>query len=167
MPSPIEKLFENATQLPGDQLPLKLSKADQPSTVSGVGEVKDDAGSPAEYRQHDTEMAHILGEDLRDEEPSPPLTFFPVRVTQSGGSAGDASTKASFTYIVKDLFGEVLDNTDTTPIQPESQRPIGRQIAPSISPTDGGDPYGSAFWDENHILHLLEVFEVDTTAVCT
>ena len=168
MPSPIEKLFENATILPSDQIPLKLSKAEQPSNVSGVGEVKSGSGSPAEYRLHDTEMAHLVSEDIRDEEPATPITLFPVRVTESGdGFAGDATDPATFTYIVSSLFGEILDDTDTTPIRPEYQRPIGRLIAPTTSPTDSGNPYGLAFWDENHTLHLWDVAEADDTLICT
>lgn len=167
MPSIIDDLFKDATQLSSDQLPLKQSKADQPSNVSGVGEIKDDSSSPAEYRLHDTEMAHIVAEDLRDEEPATPITSFPVRVVQSGGSAGDATTKATFTYVVRSLFGEILDDTDTTPIRPEYQRPTGKLIAPTSSPTDSGNPYGMAFWDENHILHLWDVSEVESTAICT
>lgn len=167
MPSVVDNLFENATKLPGDQLPLKPSKAGQPSTVTGVGEVKDDSGSPAEMRLHDTEMALIQSEDLRDEPAATPIFPFPVRVVQSGGSAGDATNKATFTYIVSDLNGQVLDNTDTTPIRPEHPRPFGKQIAPVASPTDGGDAYGMAFWDENHNLKLYSVGEVNSTAVCT
>ncbi len=166
MPASLDDLFKNSTKLLSDPLPLRPPQSHQPSTVSGVGEVKDGSASPAEMRLHDTEMALIQTEDLRDEPASTPANFFPVRVNQSGGTAGDANNQATFTYIVSDLDGQILDNTDSNPIRPEVQRPIGKLIAPTSSPTDNGDPYGTAFWDENHNLKLYSVGETEATAVC-
>ena len=177
MPDPIDKLFENAIKLPEEPLPLHQAESLQPATVSGVGELKSGSGSPASQRLHDQEIAliitedHLMGDDEHgddDDRPRRAESHFIVRVEQSGGEAGDATTQCSFTYIVYDLQGGILDDTDNNPIEPERPRPeFGTIVAPTSDLGGGGNPYGIAFYDETDTFHLWDVGEVPAVEVCT
>lgn len=164
MPDPIDKLFKNAINLPADPLPVKQAEAKQPSTVSGIGEVKDGSGIPAQIRLHDKEIALIIGEDFLqppEEEPSLVGVMFMVRVTQSGGSAGDGTTICTFTYEVRDLNGEILKDSVVTPLSPQHPRPLfGQMVAPATN------AYGVAFYDETEQIFLWDVGEVPFVEVC-
>ena len=57
--------------------------------------------------------------------PISPYSAFPVTLEQTGGSAGDETTKCDFTYTVKDLQGNELD----TSVDPEVD---GYHVRPSV-----------------------------------
>lgn len=84
-------------------------------------------------------------------------SFFPVKVTQTGGSAGDDTTPCSFTYTVKSLDGETL-KTGASPVLRRTS--VGAYSAPSA------DTYGQAFWDENGDVQLYDANEVPLVEVC-
>ena len=164
MPDPIDEIFKNAIQLPLEPLPLNQAEALQPSTVSGVGELKGGSGTPAQQRLHDKEIALLITEDslMGVAEDSLLGATFAVRVRQAGGSAGSATTQCSFTYEVYSLAGEILADSVVTPMTPQHPRPsVGRMVAPS------NDSYGIAFLEETEVLVLWDVGEVPAVEVCT
>jgi hypothetical protein len=82
--------------------------------------------------------------------------FFPVKVTQNGGSDGNKTTAASWTYDVSDLADNKL--TGDTPIGQEKPRPFGTVTA--------GSSYGVAFYDGS-TLKLWDAGETPGTGGCS
>lgn len=81
----------------------------------------------------------------------------PCLVTQTGGSAGNASTACTFTYTVKSLDGDTL----LTGASPERPRPaLGAMVA------QAADSYGAMFWDENGEPVLWDAGEVEGVEEC-
>jgi len=78
---------------------------------------------------------------------------FLVKVYQRGGNAGGAGAVCSFTYEVREVDGEtVLDDTDTTPIEPQQER------IPNVEYSAAPDgTYGLATWMNGDLL-LLSVY---------
>lgn len=81
-----------------------------------------------------------------------PRTTFPVKVTKDGGSDGNQSGAATWTYTVKDLAGTTLGTT----VSPIKTRPNGKMTYA------GADSYAIAFYD-GATLKLWDVVEVPGT----
>lgn len=83
--------------------------------------------------------------------------LFAVKVTQTGGSAGDATTQCSFTYTVKTLDGTTI-GTGMTPQKKRAS--VGAYEAPAAN------SYGTAFYDEDGDLVLFDPNEVPDPETC-
>ena len=82
--------------------------------------------------------------------------LFPVKVTQTGGSAGSKTTKCSFTYTVDSIGGEELATVQT----PSKNRPVvGKMKAPTA------DDYGLAFYN-GATLVLYDANETLAASAC-
>jgi len=162
MPDPIDILFKDSIELPKEPLPLRQAEALQPATVSGIGELKGGSANPASMRLHDSEIALIITDDLMEPSDDPRIAaLFPVRVTQIGGFTGDQDNQCSFTYNVYDIRGEVLGNSETTPITPEHPRP---ELGPMVAPA--ANAFGIGFYDEEDNFFLWTVGEVPDIELC-
>ena len=84
--------------------------------------------------------------------------IFPVKVTQTGGSAGNKTTQCSFTYTV-----ETINDVQLATVQsPAKKRPsVGKMAAPA------SDSYGLAFYDEDGDLVLYDANETLAPNACT
>jgi len=86
-----------------------------------------------------------------------PGQFFAVKVTQTGGAAGDATTACTFTYTVEDLNNVSLG----TSMSPELRRTAtGKYSAPSAR------SIGQAYYDGSAVLHLYDANEVPFVESC-
>jgi hypothetical protein len=157
-------MFDKAPELIIPELPLDKAVAKQPDDVKAIGELKTDSQPPVESRLHDSEVTLVPDPivDPGQEEESRQAGVFPVRVTQRGGSQGDSSNAASWTYEVRDIFsGEILEDTQNAPLAPEIQRPnIGR------SQEANANDFGLAFYDETDTLKLWSVGEAIIAGAC-
>lgn len=82
--------------------------------------------------------------------------LFAVKVTRTGGSAGTATTAATWTYTVATLEGATI----ATSVPLARLRPVGLiDFAPAAS-------FGMAFYDETDTLRLWDVQEIPQTATC-
>jgi len=87
-----------------------------------------------------------------------PTVLFPVKVVKTGGSAGDATTKCSFTYTANDQSGVVLG----TVLSPKKERPaLGAMASPTTDPL-----WGSGFYDLTGAFVLFDANEVLSTEAC-
>lgn len=77
--------------------------------------------------------------------------MFPIKVSKVGGTQGDLTTAATWTYDVKDLDGNVLG----TAIELAHRRPLGTASFPSP------DSYGEAFYDNNDADHPLKLWDAN------
>lgn len=86
-----------------------------------------------------------------------PRAMFPVKVEQTGGSAGDKTTQCSFTYDVKDVSGYVLGEDLT----PRKARPaVGKLAAPAA------DSYGTGFYAADGSFQLFDANETLAPSGC-
>lgn len=83
--------------------------------------------------------------------------FFPVLVTQDGGSNGSQTTKATYTYTVKSLDSVVIGE-DIAVVKPRENGGVVTQDA---------DGYGVAFYNASGTLLLWDAGETYTTVECT
>lgn len=81
--------------------------------------------------------------------------FFPVKVSQTGGSNGNKTTAASYTYTVTTMDGNTTLGED---VAVAKTRPNGTMTA--------GSSYGMAFYDENGDIQLWDAGEVEGTGGC-
>lgn len=90
--------------------------------------------------------------------PLPAGNLFAVRLTQTGGSAGNATTPCSFSYTVKDI-----SNTDTfgTAV---SMTGYGHRI---VNATHIAGTYGMAYWHTDGTIRLLWADERIDQTNCT
>lgn len=103
----------------------------------------------------------LRGKPLTRRSNLPLGTTFAVKLSapvSGGGSNGTQTTKATYTYVVKDLNGNVLDGTDAAPLQPLKPREKGALV--------GRATRGQAFWDENGDLVLDLAHEEYDTGAC-
>ena len=83
-------------------------------------------------------------------------TMFAVDLTQTGGSAGDKSTQASWTYTAKSLSGETLG----TGLTPKRQRPtVGKMQS-------GNGTVGLGYYDASGNFQLYDANEALDSAAC-
>lgn len=87
--------------------------------------------------------------------PQSRLNLFPVTVTQTGGSAGDATTQCSFTYTVTSILGESLL---TSAMVGWARPALGKMIAATK---------GTAYINASGVVVLWQVDEVFDVAACT
>lgn len=85
--------------------------------------------------------------------------LFAVRVEQTGGSDGNSTTAASWTYTVRDVSSTVTLGTVVAVARP---RPNGLMTYQS-----GSTGFGVAFYDDDGTLKLWDAGEVPTTGACT
>jgi len=85
--------------------------------------------------------------------------LFAVRVEWTGGSDGNSTTAASWTYTVRDVSGTA---TLGTVVGVERPRPNGKMTYQS-----GSTGFGVAFYDDDGTLRLWDAGEVPTTGACT
>lgn len=85
-----------------------------------------------------------------------PAVMFPVKVEQTGGSDGNNTTAASYTYTVRSLTGATL-GTGVAQVRP---RPNG-----AVTVQAGSTGYGVAFYDGLN-LRLWDAGEIPQTQVC-
>ena len=95
--------------------------------------------------------------DLRDDGLLLRLEVFAVKVTKDGGVAGDDATDCTWTYTVKDLFG----NTLGTAVAPERAR--YSHVAYTYAPNDS---YGLACYDGETLKLLVCFGEIETSGPC-
>jgi hypothetical protein len=82
---------------------------------------------------------------------------FAVLVTQTGGVAGDEDTTCTFTYTVKDLYGVTIG----TVMSPEKRR---FEDTPYVA--GDTDTPGSAYYDQDGVLHLYDANELPGAEEC-
>jgi hypothetical protein len=87
-----------------------------------------------------------------------PPCLFPVKVFQTGGSSGNKTTQADWTYTVKDIHGFEL-GTVMTPLK---VRPEFGSIA---APPD--DTYGTGFFDADGVFQLWDANETLNVLGCS
>lgn len=83
--------------------------------------------------------------------------FFAVQVEKDGGTDGDATTKATYTYTVRSLSGVTLG----TLVPQTRPRPYGEMTFQT-----GDEGYGIAFYAADGSLKLFDAGEVQTTYSC-
>lgn len=86
-----------------------------------------------------------------------PHNFFPVKVTQTGGSAGDEGTQCDYTYDVTTIYGVEL-GAAMTPLK--TRPPTGTMKAPD------DESYGLGFYDELGVFQLYDANETLDTEAC-
>ena len=87
--------------------------------------------------------------------PQSRLNLFPVTVTQTSGSAGNATTACTFTYTVTSLLSETL-LTGASPAW--NRHALGKMVAAT---------HGTAYINASGVVVLWQVDEVFDVAACT
>lgn len=106
----------------------------------------------------DLTLCRYIGHDTAADKPIYAIFnsgLFPVKVVKDGGTQGNATTAASWTYTVKTVSG----NTIKTAVTLGRNRPKGTATAPA------DNSYGTAFYDAS-VLVLWDANEVYGAAAC-
>lgn len=82
-----------------------------------------------------------------------------VTLEQSGGSNGTQTTRATYTYKLKDQGGCYLGDTASTPIGPDKTREVGELVGPAS--------LGLAYWNASGVIKLALAFEEYDTGPCS
>jgi hypothetical protein len=165
----IDEMFEGGIPLSEVQVPLEPAQSNQPDNVRGVGELAAASEPPATERLADSELAFLIEPETELVESDVVVTheagFFPVVVSpDGGGSIGDDTTPASWTYACLSTDGLTDYGSGHQPFGPWGfgtfRRPIGRML-----PAPDGS-IGVGYIDIVGDFQLWQVAERLDTAPC-
>lgn len=122
--------------------------------TTGVDSPADDGGDPPvpnpDY--HKVTLDQLLDENLTQTMES---AMFPVSVSSDGGSDGDATTAASWTYAITSLDGSTSLASGAAQ---ERARPLGKTVA--------GSTIGQCYWAGDGALKLWDAGEYPDNGLC-
>jgi hypothetical protein len=137
-------------RISGDPLYLEVRALNIAEAISATGGVKD--GEPCRVY-----VTRDLNDELYYYFESSSTDLFRVDLTQSGGVAGDKTTKCSYTYDLYDVVTAAKLNVSVLSPEVDTRQSIGRYVAAT---------HGQAYYDSDGVLTLYLAYEVPGAGEC-